>query len=162
MSASPSASGRFGIGRRLADGGDVLRPQPVGHAHLVEIGVADEGQQAAVLVLPAEATYACLAGRLQDGDLDGLSVDPSLADARLLRGDCRQRLVVDRFDEAVAERIESRPEGPDGLRGRHVFLRLGSQCAIVDDGAPGNGGRTIVDRHRGIHECAAGIPMTGT
>ena len=67
-----------------------------------------------MLVLPAEATHACLAGRLQDGDLDGLSVDPSLADARLLRGDCRQRLVVDRFDEAVAERIESRPEGPDG------------------------------------------------
>jgi hypothetical protein len=32
-------------------------------------------------------------------------MDPSLADARLLRGDGEQRLVVDRFDEAGGGRF---------------------------------------------------------
>src|SRR5262249_26632804 len=128
---------------------------------LIEIGGADEGEQAAVLVLPAEAAYAGLARRLQDRNLDGLPVNPSLADARLLRTDGEQRLVVDRLDEAVAERIEGRPEPSDRLRGRHVFLRLGNECAIVDDGAPGDAGRTVIDRHGGIHKRAARIAMTG-
>jgi hypothetical protein len=54
-------------------------------------------------------------------------VNPSLADVRLLRADGEQRLVIDRFDEAVAERIEGRPERADVLRGRDVLLRLGNQ-----------------------------------
>jgi len=151
----------FGVRCGLADRGGILRSQPVGHAHLVEIGVADEGEQAAVLVLPAEAAYAGLARSLQDRNLDGLPVNPSLADARLLRADGEQRLVIDRFDEAVAERIEGRPERSDGLRGRHVFLRLRNECAIVDDGAPSNAGCTVIDRHDGIHKHTARVPVTG-
>src|SRR6185369_17326432 len=120
----------FGIGCGLADRGCVLRPQPVGHPHFIEIGVADEGEQAAVLVLPAEAAHTGLARSLQDRDLNDLSMNPSLADTRLLRADGEQRLVIDRFDEAVAERIEGRPERADVLRGWHVLLRLGNECAI--------------------------------
>ena len=86
----------------LADRGGVLRPQAVGYAHFIEVGIADEGKQAAVLVLPAETADAVLPRRFQDGDFDGLAVNPSLAEVRLLLGDGLQRAVVNRFDEAVS------------------------------------------------------------
>jgi hypothetical protein len=44
----------------------VFRAQPVRDAHFVQISVADEREQAAVLVFPSKASDARLPGRLQD------------------------------------------------------------------------------------------------
>ena len=75
----------------------------------------------------------------------------------MLRGDGHQRVVVDRFDEAVAQRVERRPQRPDILRFRHMFLRLGDDRAIIDDGTSANAARAIIDGDGWIDEIAVRI-----
>jgi hypothetical protein len=92
-----------------------------------------EREQAAVLILPAEAADACLARGFQYGNLNGLAMDPSAADEHLALGDGQQRAVIDRFDKAVPQGIQRGPQRSDVFRDRHVFLRLWNERAIVDD-----------------------------
>src|SRR4029077_2004121 len=73
--------------RHLANGRGVLRAQSVGHAHFVQVGVADEREQTAVLVFPAETPNTRLAWCLQNRHLDGFAVDPARADFGLACGD---------------------------------------------------------------------------
>src|ERR1700757_5531991 len=45
----------LGIPGDFADGGDIFRAQAVGYSHFIQVGIANEGEQAAVLILPAKA-----------------------------------------------------------------------------------------------------------
>jgi len=111
-----------------------------------------------VLVLPAEAADAILLSRgLQNRDLDGLAVNLAVGHTRLLVGDCQQRVVVDRFDKAVAQRIERCPQCPDILRIRHMFLRLGDDRAIIDERTSADAAGAIVDRDGGVDKIAVRI-----
>ena len=110
-----------------------------------------------MLVLPAEAPDAILSGRLQHGDGDGLAVNLAVGSTHLLGGHGHQCVVVDRFDEAVAQRVERRPQRPDILRRWHMFLRLGHDRAIIDDGTSADAARAIIDGNGRIDEIAARI-----
>ena len=110
-----------------------------------------------MLVLPAEAADAILSRGLQNRDLDGLAVNLAVGRTRLLVGDGQQRVVVDRFDKAVAQRIERCPQCPDILRIRHMFLRLGDDRAIIDERTSADAAGTIVDRDRGVDKIAVRI-----
>jgi hypothetical protein len=106
----------FEVRRGLADRGDVFGAQSVGDAHFIQISVACERWQAAVLVFPAEAPHACLTWCFQHLNLDGLAVNPAFADVRLVLGKGQQRLIVNRLDKAVSQSIERRAQRPDGFR----------------------------------------------
>src|SRR5207244_752189 len=90
----------------LEDGGDVVGAEAVRDSHFVEIGVADEGEEAAVLVLPAEASDASLSGGFEDRSLHDFAMDSAFAQFRLSLGDCDEGSVVDGFDESIAESVE--------------------------------------------------------
>ena len=80
----------------VKDLGNLGGAQPVRHPHLIEIGIGNKGEQAAVLVLPAEASDAGLSGSLENRRPAQLPCTlPSLD--RLFRRDCDQSLVVNRF-----------------------------------------------------------------
>src|SRR5271166_382838 len=69
----------FGVLRSLENCGDVFRAQPVRDSHLVEIGVGNKGEQAAVLILPPEASDAGLSRSLENRRLDHFPVNSSIA-----------------------------------------------------------------------------------
>ena len=75
----------------------------------------------------------------------------------LLGGNGRQRVVVDRFDEAVSQRVERRSQRPDILRFRHMFLRLGDHRTIIDEGTSADAAGTIIDGDGRIDEIAIRI-----
>ncbi len=137
--------GIFGIGFDLANAGGVDRLQAIGHAHLVQIGVTYEGEQAAMLIFPAETSDPRLAGSFEDGNLDGLSLNYAAADVRLVAGNIQQRPIVDRLDEAVSQGVEDGPERANVLGIRHVLLRLRAGGAIVDEGPAGDRARAVID-----------------
>ena len=110
-----------------------------------------------MLVLPAEAPDAILSRRLQHGDGDGLAVNLAVGSTHLLGGDGHQRVVVDRFDEAIAQRVERRPQRPDILRFRHMFLRLRDHRAIIDEGTSADAARAIIDGNSWIDKIAVRI-----
>ena len=110
-----------------------------------------------MLVLPAEAADAVLSRRLQHGDGDGLTVNLAMGRQHLLGGDGRQRAVVDRFDEAVSQRVERRSQRPDILRCRHMFLRLGDHRAIIDEGTSADAAGAIIDGDGRIDKIAIRI-----
>src|SRR6266478_2428294 len=147
--------------RHLADGRGVLRAQSVGHAHFVQVGVADEREQTAVLVFPAETPNTRLAWCLQNRHLDGFAVDPARADFGLACGDCQQRAVVDRFDESISQSVERCAQCPNILGDWNVFLCLRNDGAIIHYGTAANLVSATVDWHRGIHEIAVCIAMAG-
>ena len=110
-----------------------------------------------MLVLPAEAPDAILSRRLQHGDGDGFAVNLAVGSTHLLGGDGDQRVVVDRFDEAITQRIHRRRHRPDILRFRHMFLRLRDHRAIVDEGTSADAARAIIDGNGWIDKIAVGI-----
>src|SRR5271156_6366369 len=65
--------------RRVEDGSNVRGAQPVRDSHLVEIGVSNKGEQAAVLVLPAESSDAGLSRSLEDRSLHNLPMNSTFA-----------------------------------------------------------------------------------
>src|SRR5205085_11681228 len=101
-------------GDRPAQRSVLHQDQEVGDAYLIEVGIRGEGEQAAVLILPAEATDALGAGRrvgrvaargLKHRHPDGLAVHLPARAVGLVGGDVYERLVGDGLDEAVAERV---------------------------------------------------------
>src|SRR5258708_39891264 len=146
----------FRIGCRFADGSHILGAKAAGDAHLVQVGIARKRQQASVLILPAKAPHAGLSRRLEDGCIYDFAVNLSFAQARLVCGDCNQRLIVDGFHEAVAEWVEHGAEGTDVFGGRDVFLGFRAYWAIVYDGTACDGVLTVVDEDGGIDKVAIG------
>src|SRR5271170_3435242 len=103
----------FNAGRSVEHGGNVRGTQPVRDSHLVEIGVRNKREQAAVLVLPAEASDASLSRGFEDWGLHHFPMDSAFAQCRLLLCDSDQRLVVDGFHKAVPQGVEGGPQGAD-------------------------------------------------
>src|SRR6266498_2329683 len=84
----------------------------IGDPHLVEVGVAGEGLQAGVLVLPPEAT-----GSRQSASLDNRNIDARPYEARRLgKPDGLNGVAVDGLYEAVADGVEAGAESPGVLR----------------------------------------------
>src|SRR5260370_9379386 len=102
--------GIFGIGFNFANARGIDRLQAVGYTHLVQIGVTDEGEQAAMLIFPAKTPNPRLAGSFQDGNLDGLAMNYAAAHVRLVVRNIQQRPIVYRLDEAVSQGVEDGPE----------------------------------------------------
>src|SRR6202041_2474399 len=86
---------------------DLGRAQPVRDAHFVEIGVGNKGEQAAVLVLPAEASDASLSGSLENRSLHHFPMNFTVSQFRLFRGDCNQSPIPYGFYKAIAQGVES-------------------------------------------------------
>src|SRR5277367_1342486 len=96
----------FNARRSVEDGGNVRGAQPVRDSHLVEIGVRNKREQAAVLVLPAEASYASLSRRFEDWSLHHFPMNSAFAQCGLLRCDSDKRTVVNGFHKAIPQGIE--------------------------------------------------------
>jgi len=96
--------------RALANRGGVFRAQAVGDAHFIDVGIGNKRQQAAVLVLPAETADAGLAGSFEDGHLNGFTVNPAIAEVRLILRESLERGVVNGFHETVPQGIECRAQ----------------------------------------------------
>ena len=84
----------------------VCGAEPVCDSHLVEIGIANKGKQAAVLILPAEASDPCLSRSLKDRSLHNLPVNSTFAQLRLSLGDRDQSPVVDGFHKSIPQGVE--------------------------------------------------------
>ena len=65
--------------RRVEDRSNVRRAQPVRDSHLVEIGIPNKGEQAAVLVLPAEASDPSLSWGFEDWSLHHFPMNSAVA-----------------------------------------------------------------------------------
>src|SRR5580700_11455516 len=96
----------FRVRRGLEHCRNILGAQPVSDSHLVEIGVADEGEQTAVLVLPAEATDAGLSRGFENRSLDNLPVNFAIGHLWLFLGDCDQSPVVNGFHKSIPQGVE--------------------------------------------------------
>src|SRR5580658_8645206 len=83
------------------------RAQPAGDPHFVEVGIGDEGKQAAVLILPAEAPDTGLSRGLEDRSLHHFPIHSAFAQLWLRRGDRDQGAVVDGLHKPIAQRIQS-------------------------------------------------------
>src|SRR5215510_5524783 len=95
----------------------------IGDPHLVEVGVAGEGEQAGVLVLPPEA-----GGAKGSVGLDHRNLDESPYEAgRLAKPYVIDRVVGDGLYEAVADGIEGHAESRD-------VLERGDVQALLDSG----------------------------
>ena len=112
-----------------------------------------------MLILPPETPDTGLTRGLEEGNLDGLPVDPPLARLTLSRGEGQQRTVVNRLYEAVAEGVERGAQCPNVLANRYVLLCFRNDGSVVENGPPLNGGRTIVDRDYRIDEIAVVVAM---
>src|SRR4029077_15053562 len=65
----------LGILRDFADGRHIVGPQAVGYSHFIQVSVADEGEQTAVLILPAKTSDARLSGRFENRNRDGFAMN---------------------------------------------------------------------------------------
>jgi hypothetical protein len=63
-------------------------------------------EQAAMLIFPAEAADPGLSGSFEDRNLNGLALNHASAGTRLIARNIQQRLVVDRFGEAISQSVE--------------------------------------------------------
>src|SRR5580704_11380142 len=88
--------------RAQKNSSDLCGSQSVRDSHLVQVSIADKGEQAAVLVLPAEASDASLARRLKDGSLNNFPMYPAVGQLRLCLGDRDQRSVINGFYKSIA------------------------------------------------------------
>ena len=84
-----------------------------------------------------------------------------MAGLALIAGEIDERLVGERFDEAVAEEADGDACGANGLGFRHAFLNFGvgkggagADGTIVDEGAAGDDFGAAGDGDAGIDEAA--------
>ena len=90
------------IRRDFADSCHIFRTQTVCYSHFIQVGIADEGEQAAVLILPAKAADTRLSGRFQNRNFDGFAMNSASADFNLVLRDSLQSTIVDGLDKSVA------------------------------------------------------------
>jgi len=110
------------VGHGVAEAGRLVGKEPVGDAHLVQVGVGGEGEEGRLLVLPPEAPAPNLSTRLQHGHLDEFASNAPAALTRLASCNRQQRIAVDRFHKTVAQNIQRRPQRLNRLRARHPLL----------------------------------------
>src|SRR5438270_50086 len=125
------------LAHRVAEVGHLVGKQCVGDPHLVEIGIAREGQKARVLILPAEAPDARSARGLDHRDVESEPADPAVRLLALLFGELDQGRIVDRLHEAVAEQVHRDAKGAYVLGVRHPLLNIGGRGWRQVAGAPG-------------------------
>ena len=123
----------LGIRRRLADRCDIHGLQTVGDAYFIEVSVGGEGQNAAVLILPTKAAHAHFPRCLQDGYLDGLTMDQPVTLFRLFGSNVDQCLVINRLDEAVSQGIERGSQCANVFAWRQMLLCLGADRTVVNE-----------------------------
>src|SRR5580700_9225837 len=150
----------FRVLRTFADRGRIHRFQAAGDTHLIQIRVSDERQQTAVLILPAEPAHASLPRRFEDRDLDYLALDQAATLRGLALRDRDQRIVVDRLDESVTQRVEHGTQCADIFRFRHVLLRLRANRAVIDQRSSSNAILAVIDDDGWIHEGSAVVAMS--
>ncbi len=101
---------RSGLIVRLRNGiakfGHFVGEQLRSDAHLIQIGVARERQQAGVLVFPAEPAYAGLPRSFDDGDVDQYAANLAVAAVALVARQLHQSLVRERLHKTVAEETQ--------------------------------------------------------
>src|SRR3984957_1475025 len=144
----------FNARRSVEDGGNVRGAQPVRDSHLVEIGIPNKGEQAAVLVLPAEASDASLSRGFEDWSQHHFPMNSAFAQCGLLRCDSDQRTVVDGFHKAIPQGVEGSPQCADVFCCRYGLLGLRTDSAIVDNGPAGNRVFSVVDEDGRVDEIA--------
>src|SRR5437667_345225 len=114
--------------RRVLRGIETIRD-----AHLIEVGIARERKQARMLALPPEASCSRSVAGLEHwhtGERTSLG-------QRLTALYAGQRLIGDAFDEAVAQRVERRPESSNLLSARYTLLDRRVNGAVVDERTAG-------------------------
>jgi len=125
-----------GLGYSVAQPGDLVRLQRIGDADLIQIGIADERQQAGVLILPAETPDTHLSRRLCDRYLNDLATDPSARGFALLLREIDKSLIRDRLDECITEQTHAHASGADGLGIGDSLLNFRTgEGAVRTDGA---------------------------
>jgi len=88
-----------------------------------------------MLIFPAKTADAHERGRLQYRNADSNAADALIAVSTLTIADVEQGLVKNSLDEAVAEKAQREPVGPDRLGVRHTLLSFETYRAIVDERA---------------------------
>src|SRR6201981_3664053 len=151
----------FRVGRDLANRGHVLGPQAIGHSHFIKVRVTDKRKQATVLIFPAKAADARLSRRFQNRNLDCFPVDSAVADLYLVLSDGLQGAVVDGFDKAVSQGIESCTQGANVFTIRYVLLRLWDQRTVVNNRSICNNVGPVVDRNGRANKIAVGVFRAG-
>src|SRR5579864_7995374 len=96
----------FRVRRGLEHRCNVLGAQPVRDAHLVEIGVGNKGEQAAVLVLPTEASDASLSRGLENRSLHHFPMNLTFGQFGLFLGDSNQSPILYGFYKSIAQGVE--------------------------------------------------------
>jgi hypothetical protein len=144
-----------------------IRLEAISNPHFVQVSVCREGEQAGVLVFPTKATDGSFAGSFKDRNSQRHSADLAVALATLLFRDIDKRLVRNRFDKTVAQQIQRHPKGTDLFCVGHPLLDLsvwirtvGTDGAIVHQGAAGDDFFAVSDRNRGVLELAMAANMT--
>src|SRR4029077_10632026 len=94
-------------------------------------------------------------------NLDCFTVDSAVAGLCLVLSDGLQGAVVDGFDEAVSQDIESCTQGANVFSIRYALLRLWNQRTVVNNRAICNNVGSVVDRNGRRHEIAVGVVMAG-
>jgi hypothetical protein len=98
----------IGLCGRVAKVGHLIRLKAVSDAHLIEVGVTGERQQARMLVLPTEPSYAHLSGGFYDRNVENLSADFPMRRFALLFKEIHEGLIGQRLDEAIPNRFRER------------------------------------------------------
>jgi hypothetical protein len=131
----------------FTDGSHILWPQAAGYPHFVEIRIRGEGENGRLLILPTEFPDSSLARRFEDGDLNRLTMNASIALIRLIGRDGLKRFVRHCLDKAISQRVEHCAACLDCLCVRHMLLDGSADRAIVYYRSSRNSLRAGVDRH---------------
>src|SRR5258708_29828600 len=134
--------------------GHLIRPQPAGDPHFIEIGIGYKREQAAVLVLPAEASDSCLSRSLKNRSHHHFAMNSAPTQLLLFRGDSDERVVIDGFHKSIPQGVEGSPQCADVFRRRYALLGLRADSAIIHDGPPGNRVLSVVDKDGRVYEIA--------
>src|SRR5271166_2571399 len=134
--------------------GNLRRTQPVRDSHFVEVGIRNKREQAAVLILPAEASDTGLSRSLENGGLHNLPVNSSFTQRRLPFCNRNKSAVVNGFHKSIPKCVEGSAQCADIFRRRYVLLGLRTDGAIIDDRPAGNRVFFVVDNDCRVYEIA--------
>src|SRR6476646_1127585 len=158
-----------GLGDCVAEIGDLVGLQPAGDAHFIEISVRGERQEAGLLIFPAKAAYAGLAGGFDDGNVKSLAANSSVVFLALILREIEESLIGQGFDKPITQNIERDAEGSDFFGIRDVLLDFGTwesaagtDGSIVDERAVLDDFGAVVDGDFRIPKHAMGIEVADT
>ena len=112
-----------------------------------------------MLVFPAKATHAHLAGRFYDGNVENLAADFAVRRLALLFCEIDKSLISDGFDVAVTQYAEREAKRADRFGFGNALLDffvgegdVGANRAVVNERAAGNGFGSVGDGNFGSPE----------